>query len=166
MCGAIRYPISVYIASRTYVYCTTSKEPFIFVYTVTQSTPLSDRHRITSLEESATTPSFLFAAHVCTFVATIVRVERASSTSISHDSCPSVSRLTAEGFNKRSELFVSSSRCLTMLETALNGEVPGAVFQSAAGAQLGQSSPLRTPAARTYSRRSSDEKGARWDMTS
>ena len=33
------------------------------------------------------------------------------------------------------------------------------------GAQLGQSSPLWTPAARTYSRRSSDEKGARWDMT-
>ena len=96
-----------------------------------------------------------------------MRVERASSTSISHDSCPSISRLTAEGFNKRSELFVSSSRCLTMLlETALNGEVPGAVFQSAAGAQLGQLLPIWTPAARAYSRRGGDEKGARWDMTS
>ena len=53
-----------------------------------------------------------------------------------------------------------------MLPTALNGECPGAVFHSAGGAQLGQPLPPWTPAARAYSRRSGDEKGARWDMTS
>ena len=56
--------------------------------------------------------------------------------------------------------------CASWLATALNGEVSGAVFQSAAGAQLGQSSPTWTPAERAYSRRGGDEKGARWDMTS
>ena len=42
----------------------------------------------------------------------------------------------------RSELLVRSSLCLTMLATALNGEEPGAVFHSAAGVQLGQSSDI------------------------
>ena len=53
-----------------------------------------------------------------------------------------------------------------MLPTALNGEDPGAVFHSAGGTELGQSSPIWTPAARAYSRRGGDDLGAKWGMAS
>ena len=50
--------------------------------------------------------------------------------------------------------------------TALNGEDAGTVFQSASAAQLGQSSPIWTPAARAYNRRGCDENGAGLGMSS